>query len=154
MRKQFILRGINSFAYAVAISVVFDLVFMLCSKKPDFAPMVPEYAAHFESKITALLLQNVLIGITSAAFGAFSVLMDMERWSLVKQSVLYFIFTAIFWVPVSIYCWCSTKYMTAFISTSCSYVISYIVARVAQYRVSRKWVEQINDELEKRNQSE
>jgi hypothetical protein len=137
--------------YATAINVVIALVIVAIVNKPDFLPLVPDYAVHFESEIVAMLLQIVLIGITSAAFGAGSVILEIERWSLLKQSVIYFILTAVVWVPVSIFCWGINKYTTAFISVICSYTISYIITWMVQYNLCKKSVAKINQKINEMN---
>lgn len=151
MIKNALIRGINSFMYAIATNVVLALILMAIVNKPDFLPLVPDYAAHFESEIVALLLQFVLIGITSAAFGAGSVILEIERWSLLKQSVIYFILTTVIWVPVSIFCWSIDKYTTAFISVICSYTISYIITWLVQYNLCKKSVAKINQKINEMN---
>lgn len=147
MLKNAFIRGINGFVYAVSIHVVVALVMMVIVDEPDFLPMVPEYAALFKSKAAALLLQILLIGITSAAFGVGSVILEMERWSLLKQSIIYYIFTAVFWVPVSIFCWRIDKYITACISMFCSYTASYVITWMIQYRLCKKSIAEINQKL-------
>lgn len=147
MLKNALVRGINSFMYAVAINVVIAFIIILIVNKPGFLPLVPDYAARFDSKNMALLLQIILVGITSAAFGAGSVILEIERWSLVKQSVVYFIITTIIWVPVSIFCWCIDKYITAFIGIICSYIVSYVVSWMIQYTLCKKSIAKINQKL-------
>jgi len=147
MLKNALVRGINSFMYAIAINVVIALIIIAIVNKPDFIPLVPDYAAHFESGIVALLLQTVLIGMTSAAFGAGSVILEIERWSLLKQSVIYFILTAAIWAPVSIFCWRIDKYPTAFINIICSYIVSYAITWIIQYTLCKKSVAKINQKL-------
>jgi len=151
MIKNALIRGINSFMYATTINVVIALIITAIVNEPGFLPLVPDYAAHFESGIVAMLLQIVLIGMTSAAFGAGSVILEIERWSLLKQSVIYFILTAVVWVPISIFCWRIDKYTTAFISTICSYTISYIITWIVQYNLCKKSVAKINQKLNEMN---
>jgi hypothetical protein len=153
MLKRALLRGMNSFIYAVAINVILALVITAIVNKPDFVPLVPDYAAHFDSKVVALLLQFVLIGFTSAAFGAGSVILEIERWSLLKQSVIYFIVTTVIWIPVSIFCWGIDKYTAAFVSMICSYVASYVITWSIQYSLCKKSVAKINQKLIQMNES-
>ena len=147
MIKRALVRGMNSFMYAIAINVILALVIIAIIDEPGFIPVVPDYAAHFESKHIALLLQFVLVGLTSAAFGAGSVLLEIERWSLLKQGIIYFIVTTIVWVPVSIFCWGINKYTTAFISIICSYVATYVFIWMLQLSQCKKSVAKINQKL-------
>ena len=154
MLKRALIRGINSFMYALAINVILALIIMAIVNEPDFVPLVPNYAAHFDSKAVALLLQIVLVGLTSAAFGAGSVILELERWSLIKQSVIYFIVTTAIWLPVSIFCWGVDKYTIAFISMICSYVASYAITWGIQYSICKKSVAKINQKLNQMNEKD
>ncbi|MBP1756479.1 MAG: hypothetical protein H6Q59_2877 [Firmicutes bacterium] len=154
MLKKALFRGMSGFMYAIAINVLLALIITAIVNEPGFVPLVPDYAAHFSSKFTALLTQFVLIGFTSAAFGAGSVLLEIEHWSLLKQSIIYFIVTTLVWVPVSIFCWGIAKYTVAFISMICSYVLSYAISWLIQYNLCKKSVAAINEKLIQLNESE
>lgn len=147
MLKRSLLRGLNSFMYAAGINVVIYTIIMVISDDPDFLPMLPEYAAHFSSDLLALLVQCCLIGLCSAMFGAGSILMELERLSLLTQSILYFIITTAIWFPVSCFCWGLQKYPSSIIGVGFSYTISYIISWIFQYRSCKHDVEQINQQL-------
>lgn len=151
MIKNAFIRGINSFVYAISINVVLALIITAIINKPNFVPLISDYSARFESKVVAMLLQFFLIGLTSAAFGAGSVILDIKRWSLIKQSIIYFILTAVVWIPVSIFCWRIDKYTTAFVSVICSYTISYIIIWIIQYMSCKKSIAKINQKLNEMN---
>ncbi len=153
MIKRALIRGIRSFICATAINVILAIIIMAFANDPNFVPLVPDYAARFTSVYMALLVQFVLIGLTSAAFGAGSVILEIERWSLLKQSIIYFIVTMLFWLPVSIYCWRIDKYPTAFISIICSYVVSYIITWFLQLSLCKKSVAKINQRLNQMNEN-
>ncbi len=150
MLKRAFIRAVHGFMYGTVINVIVALIIVAIVNKPDFAPLVPDYAAHFESKIVALLLQCILIGLTSAIFGAGSVILEFERWSLLKQSVIYFILTAMVWVPVSILCWRIDKYFPAFLSFILSYTVTYVISWSIQFKLCKKTVLEINQKLKER----
>ena len=153
MIKRALIRGIRGFICATAINVILAIIIMAFANDPNFVPLVPDYAARFTSVYMALLVQFVLIGLTSAAFGAGSVILEIERWSLLKQSIIYFIVTTLFWLPVSIYCWRIDKYPTAFISIICSYMVSYITTWFLQLSQCKKSVAKINQRLNQMNEN-
>lgn len=148
MLKKGILRGINSFLYAIAINVILSVIIMATVNKPDFIPILPDFAARFSSETMALLVQWILIGISSAAFGFWSIIMEFERISLLLQSVLYFLLTAMVWIPVSILCWDLGKDIFSFITIVTSYLISYVITWIIQYRNCKDSINQINKKLE------
>ena len=148
MLKKGIVRGINSFLYAIAINVILSVIIMVAVNKPDFIPILPDFAARFSSGTMALLVQTILIGISSAAFGFWSIIMEFERISLLLQSIIYFILTAMVWIPVSILCWDLWKDSLSFITIVTSYLVSYVITWIIQYRNCKDSINQINKKLE------
>lgn len=148
MLKKGIVRGINSFLYAIAINVILSVIIMVAVNKPDFIPILPYFAARFSSGTMALLVQWILIGISSAAFGFWSIIMEFERISLLLQSIIYFILTAMVWIPVSVLCWDLGKDIFSFITIVTSYLISYVITWIIQYRNCKDSINQINKKLE------
>lgn len=148
MLKKGIVRGINSFLYAIAINVILSVIIMVAVNKPDFIPILPDFAARFSSGTMALLVQTILIGISSAAFGFWSIIMEFERISLLLQSIIYFILTAMVWIPVSVLCWDLGKDIFSFITIVTSYLISYVITWIIQYRNCKDSINQINKKLE------
>ena len=121
---------------------------MAAVNKPDFIPILPDFAARFSSGTMAFLVQWILIGISSSSFGFWSIIMEFERISLLLQSVLYFILTAMVWIPVSVLCWDLGKDIFSFITIVTSYLISYVITWIIQYRNCKDSINQINKKLE------
>lgn len=151
--KSALYRGMQSFAYAVTINLVIGLIIAAAVNKPDFMPMIPEYAAHFSSPLIAFGTQCLLTGVTSMAFGAGSVIMEIASWSLVKQSIVYFVVTALVWMPVSVFCWGLGKYTGTFISVTASYLVGYIISWFVQYKMCKQNIMEINKRLEELNEA-
>lgn len=144
MLKQILIRGVNSFAYAITITL---LATGIVSFFTDYAPVLPEFAARFDSLYQAVFVQLFLIGISSASMGAGSIIMEMERLGLFVQSILYFLITAAVWISIGCYCWSIYKYPTALISVVMSYLATYIICWTIQYRICRKNLEEINHRI-------
>lgn len=147
MIKKAIYRAVTSFSYAIAINIVICGLIMLVFQKDELIPVLPELIERFSTPALALVVQLILIGLTSAAFGFWSIIMEFERIGLLIQSALYFVLTAVVWLPVSIYCWNIIRYPQAFISVFCSYIISYVISWLVQYKYYKESVEKINDKL-------
>lgn len=145
------IRGLQSFLYAVTINLVLEVIVTAVVNKPDFIPVLPDFAAYFSSPFLAFGVQCILVGLTSMAFGAGSVIMEFASWSLVKQSVIYFLVTATVWIPVSVFCWGLGKYKNTFYSITASYLIGYIISWSVQYKVCKKNISDINRKLEELN---
>lgn len=151
MLKNSLVRGLNSFMYSVGIYLILQFVLTIVVGKvtgqAEAIPVLPEFAAHFPSPYIAVYVQTLLIGLTSAVFGAGSIIMELERLSLVMQSVLYFVVTMAVWVPVGCLCWGLHKYPGALVSVGISYLIAYFISWGIQYRQCKKNIREINQKL-------
>lgn len=143
MVKNALIKGINSFMYAIGITVVI-YCFVFCFSNGSYIPVIPEFASRFDSVTEAFCVQLMLIGISSASFGAGTVVMEMEHLSLLTQSVIYMLVTGVVWVSVGCYCWGLHKYPQTMLGVGITYVISYSISWIIQYRICKKSVEEIN----------
>ena len=153
MIKKAIYKGLSSFSYGVTINLILGILLTFTIGEGKTAPVVPEFAAHFPSDLIAFGVQCLLIGITAMSFSMGTEIMEIKSWSLVKQSIVYFIVTSAVWVPVSMFCWGFGKYMHSTITVICSYVTGYVISWYIQYRICRQDIEAINRKLEELNQS-
>ena len=145
MLKNALIRMTNSFMYAIGITAV---IYFFITVGRDFVPLLPEYRERFDNDTQALIVQLMLIGCMSAALGGGSVIMEMERLSLLAQSIIYFVLASVVWISVGCYCWCIYKYPQALASTIISYVCSYVICWVIQYKLCKKDIEKINRHLQ------
>lgn len=153
MIKNMLARGVNTFMYSAAITLIVYGILIGTGAYQGELPMLPEYMAHFSSNTLALIVQCLLVGVASATFGFGSVIMENEKIGLITQSIIYFIVTAAVWVPVACFCWGFHKYPTTMITVTASYLISYFISWGIQYKVCRKNIEEINQRLQEMGQS-
>lgn len=146
MIKKALIRGIHSFMYSVGITLTIQCLCMLIIAG-NYIPLIPEFVNHFDNSLEAFAVQLILIGLSSASLGAGSVVMEMERLSLLAQSLIYLIITGFVWVLVGCYCWGLHKYPLTMLSVGCSYIISYTISWMIQYRICKKSVDDINRKI-------
>lgn len=147
MLKKSLMRGINSFMFSIGIYTIIQVVILTVRGGRAMIPVLPEFAAHFPDTFTAVYIQSILIGLTSAVFGAGSVIMELERLSLVVQSILYFTITTAVWIPVGCFCFGLHKYPATMLTMGLSYLVSYGISWYVQYRLCKRNIEQINQKL-------
>ena len=107
MIRNALIRGMNSFMYSVGITLT---ILCLLFVGGDYSPVLPEFASRFDNDIEACAVQLILIGLSSASLGAGTVVMEMERLSLLTQSLIYLVITGLVWGLVGCYCWGLHKY--------------------------------------------
>lgn len=159
MWKKCLWRGAVSYTACVTVNVLILMVktmsmVRITGDKQTLPDLVPEYAAHFENPFMALMVQTLLCGLIGFAFGACSVIMEIAKWSMVRQAVVHFVLTACVWVPVSIFCWGLGRYWISFVCVFLGMLFTYTVTWTCQIIVCRKEVARINEQLLAREAAE
>ena len=144
MLKRILIRFINGFCYAVAITMIIQVIVMFTAGD---TPMLPEYMARFDSPVMAYASQLLLIGLMSGITSAGTAVFEAKKIGLWVQSILFLLIMLAAWIPVSCIAWGFHKYITSMIITICSIVVSYTICWVIQYRLCRKDIEAINAKL-------
>lgn len=152
MWKKSISRGVVSFALCVTVNIIVLMIKTMSTVKVSgdaqaMPELVPEYAAFFDNPFMALMVQTLLCGLIGFAFGCCSIIMEIAKWSMVRQAVVHFLLTACVWVPVSIFCWGLGRYLISFVSVFLSMVFTYTVVWTCQIIICRREVARINAQL-------
>lgn len=156
MWKKSVSRGVVSFALCVTVNIIILMIKTMSTVKMTgdaqaMPELVPEYAAFFDNPFMALMVQTLLCGLIGFAFGCCSVIMEIAKWSMVRQAAVHFLLTACVWVPVSIFCWGLGRYLISFVSVFLSMVFTYTVVWTCQIIICRREVARINAQLMQRD---
>ena len=91
-----------------------------------------------------MALQAVLCGVLGAAFGMCSLIWEMERWSLLKQSAIHFAVTALVMLPIAWVCgWMEHSAGGVALYTGV-FVGIFAAAWAAQYLMLRAKIRRLN----------
>lgn len=104
MKKKAVLRGLIGVPLGIAMGYLITIVISLGWGQGRYVACMPELTALAGSEAGAVAIQAVLCGVLGAAFAMCSVIWEMERWSLLKQSAIYFAITALVMLPVAWLC--------------------------------------------------
>lgn len=148
MWKKSLTRGLISYCISATASILASLIALLCG-----APRVctPDFVARIGSEQVALLLQSLLIALIGFAFGASSVLFEIEHWSLLRQGATHVAITAGIWIMVELICFAPIA-PPAVIAFTISAAVSYAITWGAQYFVSRAQVRKLNEQIHRKNE--
>lgn len=144
MIKNMLFRTINSFCYSIAITMIVLFIGYLITGQ---IPLLPEYAARFNEDTTALVVELLLVGVMSGVLAGGTVILEFERWSLLVQSIVYFVISSSVWIFVASLCWGFAKYPASAISTTVSYLASYTICWIIQYKTCKRNIDEINNKL-------
>jgi len=101
MKKKIIMRSLLGFPIGIAIGYLITILTSLVWAKGYYSPCVPELISVMGNEINAVILQTVLCGILGTGFAANSIIWEMDNWSLVKQTGIYFSIIAAVMLPTA-----------------------------------------------------
>lgn len=150
MWRKSLARGAYSYCICVTVAVFVSMITGLCGAQ---SVCMPEFVERVGSDVTAAFLQPLLIGLIGLAFGAGSVLFEIEHWSFLKQGAAHLAVTVAVWIAVELICFTPISTPTA-ISFAASAAATYAITWGIQYFVWRSRVRRINEQIHLRNEEE
>ena len=145
MKSKIIQRGLLGFPLGISIGFVITLIISIGIGKGSFYPVTPELIETMGNELNAVILQTVLCGIMGAGFAMASVIWEIDSWSLVKQSGIYFGIACALMLPIA--------YIANWMKHSVFGILSYIGVFVGifvfvwliQYFMWRSKIKKMND---------
>ena len=149
MKKQMILRGALGIPVGITIGYLITIMISLICGRGHYSPCVPELVGMLGNEVNAVVLQTVLCALLGAAFGACSVIWELESWSIAKQTGIYFLVISIVMLP--------TAYVLYWMEHSIAGILSYfgifagifLVIWLTQYLIVMRKVKKLNAKLAK-----
>lgn len=148
MWKKSLARGAGSYCICVTVSNVVSMILGLCGQTSS---CIPAFVERVGNPLTAMFLQPLLIGLIGFAFGAGSVLFEIERWSFFRQGAAHLAVTAAVWIAVELICF-SPITPPAVLSFAASAAVSYAITWGAQYFALRAQIRRLNEQIQRKNE--
>ena len=147
MKKKVLLRGIFGFPLGIAIGYVITILISLKWGQGYYSPCVPELIDRMGSEINAVIVQTVLCGLLGVAFGASSVIWEIDSWSIVKQTGVYFAITSIVMLPFAYVMFWMEHSVKGFLSYFGIFAAIFIFIWLLQYLIGKYTVTRMNSKL-------
>lgn len=147
MLKKILIRGASGYCISVTATVLVGLITGLCGAEHA---CMPAFIDRVGSEVTAVYLQTILMSLIGFAFGASSVLFEMEKWSFLKQGALHLGITAAVWIVIELICF-SPITPPVVLAFALSALGTYAVTWGIQYFVWRNQVRRLNEQIHQMN---
>ena len=133
MKKEMIKRGLLGFPLGIAIGYVITILISVGIGQGKYAAVRPELVDTMGNELNAVILQTVLCGIMGTGFAMASVIWDIETWSLVKQSAIYFAIACAVMLPVAYVSYWMQHSVVGFLSYFGVFIAIFVFAWIGQY---------------------
>ncbi len=147
MKKIVIKRAIIAFPMGIALGYVITIIISLAVADGYYSPVVPSLVGAMGSEIGAVLLQTLLCGMLSSIFAAISVIWEMDEWSIVKQSGIYFLVASMAMMPIAYFSHWMPHSLIGFIVYFGIFTGIYLVVWLVQYLILRSKIKKLNSTL-------
>ncbi len=147
MKKKIVLRSILGFPIGIAIGYFITIFISLGFANGYYSPCVPELVTVMGNEINAVLLQALLCGLLGAGFAASSVIWEIENWSLMKETGIYFAVISIIMLPIAYFSYWMEHSIGGFLSYFGIFVLIFALIWIVQFVIGKHNVRKMNENL-------
>lgn len=149
MKKKILLRALLGLPLGIAIGYMITILTSVIWGRGYYSPCVPILIEYVGSEIGAVILQTLLCACLGAAFAGISVIWEMESWSIMKQTGIYFFAASLIMFPIAYITGWMERSLVGFGIYFIVFVIIFIVIWLIQYCIWRQRITKINNQIHK-----
>ncbi len=152
MKKQIFSRALLGFPLGIAIGFIISIIISIILGQGTYSPCIPELTKTMGSEINAVIFQTLLSGLLGSSFAASSLIWEIDKWSIAKQTSIYFIITAFVMMPIAYL----TKWMdhsfVGFLIYFGIFTVAFVVVWLIQYLFLKNKIDKINSKVDGKQQ--
>ncbi len=147
MKKKIIIRSLLGFSIGIAIGYLITIWSSLVWGNGYYSPCVPELISAMGNEINAVILQAVLCGIVGTGFAASSVIWEIDNWSIVKQTGIYFAIISVIMLPIAYFAYWMEHSVVGFLIYFGIFVLIFAIMWIVLYAIGKNNVRKMNEKL-------
>lgn len=147
LKKEMLKRGLLGIPLGITWDYLITIVISLGWGNGNYLACVPSLAESMGGEAYAVLVQALLCGVAGAVFGASSVIWELETWSIVKQTGIYFLIAAVNVLPIAYLMHWMEHSLKGVISYALIFVLIFVCVWISQYIAWKVKVKKINAKL-------
>lgn len=152
MKKKLLLRGVLGFPLGITIGYLITIFTSLFFADGYYSPCVPELVTMLGNEINAVMLQALLCGLLGTGFAACSVIWEIEHWSIVKQTGIYFIIISVIMLPIAYVLFWMEHSIGGFLSYLAIFILIFIIMWVTQFFIAMRNVKKLNAKISRKRE--
>lgn len=147
MKKKIITRSLLGFPIGIALEYLISIVGSLAWANGYYSPCTPELISAMGSEINAVILQTLLSGIIGAGFAASSVIWEIDTWSIVKQTGIYFSILSVLMLPIAYFAYWMEHSIVGFLIYFGIFVLLFGILWITMFVIGKNNVRKMNEKL-------
>lgn len=149
MKKKIILRGVLGIPLGITIGCLITIFHSLVWANGNYSPCTPELIAATGSEINAVIVQTLFCALLGISFAAGSVIWEIESWSIVRQTGIYFVVLSVTMMPIAYLSYWMEHSIKGFLSYAGIFVLIFIIIWIIQFAIVKYNVKKMNANLYK-----
>ena len=151
MKKEFARRVFVGLLGGIVISYLITIVISIAIGDGSYYPCVPSLIERFGNEVTAIIMQTVLSAVLGAGFAGSSIIWEMDEWSLLKQTSIYFGIVSVLMMTIAYICEWMEHSVKGILSYFGIFVAIFIAVWIVQYLIWKVRVSRIKEKIQKNN---
>lgn len=151
MKKNLIIRSLIGAPIGLTISIIITIIISLFTGNGDYYPAPHELIELCGNPINAVLIQTVCSFLYGAAFGGASVIWDIEKLNLLKQTLLHFSVISVASFPMAFFMYWIPHHIYGALCYIGIFVAVYVIIWTAMYLSIKAKIKKLNNELNNNN---
>lgn len=147
MKKKMIKRSLLGFPLGITMGYLITILISLVWANGYYSPCVPELISIMGNEINAVILQTILCGILGVGFAASSVIWEIDSWSIVKQTGIYFSIISVMMLPIAYFAYWMEHSGVGFLIYFGIFVLIFAVIWIIQFVIGKHNVRRMNENL-------
>lgn len=147
MKKKIFYRALIGFPIGISIGNFIMILISLVWANGYYAPCVPDLITEMGNEINAVIIQTALCGLLGTGFSASSVIWEIEHWSIVKQTGIYFLMISVIMLPISYLMYWMEHSVTGFLIYFCIFILIFAVIWMVQFIIVKNSIKKMNEKL-------
>lgn len=147
MKKKIVLRSILGFPVGIAIGYLITILISLVWANGYYSPCVPELISAMGNEINAVILQAFLCGLLGTGLAASSVIWEIENWSIIKQTGIYFMIISVIMLPIAYFAYWMEHSVAGVFSYFGIFVFIFAFIWIVQFVIGKHNVRKMNKNL-------
>jgi len=147
MKKIALQRGLLGMPLGIAIGYTITIIMSLAFGDGSYQAVMPQVAEQVGSEMSAIVVQALLMALVGGTSAASSAIWEVDHWSIVKQTGIYFFLLAISLLPISYLMHWMERSLTGFLIYFGGFVVIFIIMWLSQYLIWKSKIKKVNEKL-------
>lgn len=154
MKKKILVRSLLGAPIGVTISLIITIIFSLCLGHGEYFPAPHELISWCAGNETsAVIVQLICSLIVGAICGGSSVLWEIEKWSLLKQTLVHFVVIIIPFFGIGYIMNWMPHYLFGALGYIGGFIVIYIIMWCSLYFSIKAKIKKMNKQLKEIQQT-